>query len=868
MKIRRPVSEEVKRERRNAVKNFFKSLIGPVIFLAVVVGALCFIISITGEKESVEIVKVNAYDGDKEPIVLESNNLIFTMDPLTTQFNIQVKSSGKVWYSNHPESVNDSLTKTQEEKNKLQSTMQIVYSMDTGSKLALDNYNYSIENGIYQIETGSDYVKIDYSIGKVQKEFTIPPVIRLSDFEALTDNMSKESKNLAQSYYKKYDINKLGKKDNKEELLENYPVIAEEVILVLRDGVTDNLKSTLQKAFADAGYTYEEYLADKELDMSAQVNDNPVYNISMIYRLEGDDLVVEIPFDSFDYKEEYPLYTITPLPYFGMANKNDGGYMLVPEGGGSLIYNNNGRTAQNNYSANVYGWDMDLSRKAVVHNTRAYYGLFGASDGENSFICMLEDGSSYASVQADISGKTNDMNYVNAIYSINVREQYDVGQIANSDIFVYVDHLDPNEKLVQRYRFVDSGDYTDMAKSYGEYLRNEYPGRFALNTDTEAPVSLEIVGAIDKVKQILGVPVSRPLALTTYEEAEQMISGLKNEGFNNLSVKLIGWCNGGVKQKLMKSTRLINALGNKKSLNSLSSTAESLGVDLYLNAITQYEYNSNIFNGFISFRDAARLISRERNELSDYSHITYSKRDDTNTHYLLNTQLATQMIRNASQSASKYNAGISFEDLGIDLSADYDRRNLHSREEVKNIQIEELQKIADSGQKIAIRMGNDFAVPYADLITDVDLRGSEYTIIDECVPFFQLAVHGYVNYTGECINICGNSEDMLLNSAMYGAGLSFSLMDETAFTLQKTIYTQYYGSEYSAWHDRIVEMYTRYNKELGHTFNQEMTGHKNLSDTLSVTTYADGTRVYVNFSYYDAEADGITIPARDYKVVR
>ena len=55
---------------------------------------------------------------------------------------------------------------------------------------------------------------------------------------------------------------------------------------------------------------------------------------------------------------------------------------------------------------------------------------------------------------------------------------------------------------------------------------------------------------------------------------------------------------------------------------------------------------------------------------------------------------------------------------------------------------------------------------------------------------------------------------------------------------------------------------------MGHVFKQEMTNHVTLEDGLTCTMYADGTRVYVNYNYMDKTADGKTIPARDYVVVR
>jgi len=135
------------------------------------------------------------------------------------------------------------------------------------------------------------------------------------------------------------------------------------------------------------------------LDQSTSSNDNPIFNVSVIYRLEGKDLVVEVPFEDLAFDPETPIYTITPLPYFGAGGPDDEGFMLVPEGGGALINFNNGKTSQSSYYTNVYGWDMCLSRDAVVHNTRAYYGVYGVAEGNDSFICILEDGRSYASIR-------------------------------------------------------------------------------------------------------------------------------------------------------------------------------------------------------------------------------------------------------------------------------------------------------------------------------------------------------------------------------------------------------------------------------------------------------------------------------------
>lgn len=860
------VLTERQTERRKEIIDTLKSLIFPLVLCAIIGAGIYVVINYQNVEDTTEIIQPNSYDGGEDPVIMESDNIVFTMDPLTTQFEIKVKSTGKVWKSN-PDGVEDDAYALTDEKTKLRAPIVMTFNTETGLETTYDSYKYSIENGIYEIEQGDDYVKVRYSLGEVQKEFTIPPVCTKKDFKKWTGAMDKEGMNLVQQYYKKYDIKKLGKKDNEEELLASYPILKDKVIYVLRDTTKDNVKLTMEGYFADAGYTYEDYLSDRELDNSSKSNDKPVFNLDVIYKLDGDDLVVDIPLKSLEYRKDYPIYTLTPLPFFGAGGLEDEGYLLVPEGGGALIDFNNGRVSQNNYYANVYGWDMDISRDAVVHNTKANFEVFGIANKDDSFICILEDGKSYAAISADIAGKNNSYNYVNSIYSICQREQYDVGDIANSEIYKYIDEL-PDEDLVQRYRFIDSGDYVDMAKNYGSFLSDKYGQYMALNADSSTPVAIEVVGAVDKVKQIVGVPVSRPLELTTYKETETIIDTLKNDGIDNMSIKLTGWCNGGVAQKLLKRVNTISGLGSKKDLADLVNYAKTQDVDLYLNGVTQYEYKSNLLNGFFSYRDAAKRISKERAEMYQYSAVTYAAREGAESYYLLHTDLAQQMADNLVDYSSQLGAGVSFEDDGNDLSADYYKKKPYSRESVLKLQEDRFKKINDSGQKLMINQGNDYAIPYSSVVTNMDLRGNDYTILDECIPFYQLAIHGYVDYTSESLNVCGDDLEELLRCAEYGAGLQFTLMKESSFALQKTLYTEYYGSDFDAWHDRLVSIYKRYNDELGHTFNQEMTGHHNISNTLSCTEYADGTKVYVNYDYIDAEADGITIPARDYKVVK
>lgn len=439
-----------------ALKERMKSLLGPILILLVIVAGILVVVFWKEEEIPEEIVQVNAYEGGNQEIVLENDALKMVMDPETTQFTVTKKSSGAVWYSNPQDADEDAIALKTDIEN-LKSTVLLTYSNINGVDTLYNNYKYSISTKIYNIETTEDGIKVYYSIGEVEKEYIIPLAIEEERMEELLAAMSKGNASMVSDYYKKYDVNNLGKKDNKEELLAQYPILEEKVIYVLRDNVKDNLKKKFEEFFEEAGYTAEEYAAEKALYATENVSDKPVFNVSVEYRLEGEDLVVTVPMSELEYKEEYPILNLTILPYFGAGGTKEDGYMLVPEGGGAIIRFNNGKLAQNSYYSNVYGWDMAQGRDYVVHETREYYGVYGISKGDASYLSILEDGAAYASITADISGRNNSYNYVNANFSILHREQCDVADKYNGEMFMYEENL-PNENLVQRFRFVDSGD--------------------------------------------------------------------------------------------------------------------------------------------------------------------------------------------------------------------------------------------------------------------------------------------------------------------------------------------------------------------------------------------------------------------------
>jgi hypothetical protein len=363
--------------------------------------------------------------------------------------------------------------------------------------------------------------------------------------------------------------------------------------------------------------------------------------------------------------------------------------------------------------------------------------------------------------------------------------------------------------------------------------------------------------------------VDSVIPVTTFDQSAEIIRELTEQGIKDLHVRMTGWCNGGVRQKVLTGVHAQGELGGEGGMKKLIASAKDNGAQLSFDGISCFAYNSGLFDGFTPFSNAARFTTREQVKLYNYDIVTYQQSDWQDPYYLVRPSYAQQCTNNLIKGLKERGAeAVAFRDIGNLLSADYYVTNTVTREQVKEMNVQSLRDAVDQGLKIVIKEGNDYAIPYADMITDMNLTGNAYAIIDQRIPFYQIAIHGMKNYTGEAINLAGDYQTALLECAEYGAGLNFTFMKANTEILQDTMYSSYTAGGYDRWKEQVIPMILRYQQEMAGLNRQEITGHEQLQEDVSMTVYADGTKVYVNYGSTGYEGDGIRVPARDYAVER
>ena len=172
----RRVNPEVRKERINAIKDTLKSMIFPTVFCLVIGVCVALIIHFASETPDTPQPVPDKFSGSTDPIVLQNDKLIFTLDPTTTDFTIQVKETGKVWHSVAQDVESDTVALADQKAN-LQSELLVGYQTEIGIDSSLNSFDYSVGRSIYDIESGSDYVTVHYSLGDIDREYRIPPVL-------------------------------------------------------------------------------------------------------------------------------------------------------------------------------------------------------------------------------------------------------------------------------------------------------------------------------------------------------------------------------------------------------------------------------------------------------------------------------------------------------------------------------------------------------------------------------------------------------------------------------------------------------------------------------------------------------------------
>lgn len=180
--------------------------------------------------------------------------------------------------------------------------------------------------------------------------------------------------------------------------------------------------------------------------------------------------------------------------------------------------------------------------------------------------------------------------------------------------------------------------------------------------------------------------------MTSFEQATQIASQLKQDGIDRLLMRYTGWSSKGVNHATPNKLKTEDVLGSKSELLTLTEKLEQSGGTLFPDVAFQQIYHND--SSFTPSSDASRFVTREEAELYPYNR-AYNGMDITlGSYYLLSPAKLPYYVE---EFMNKYKSfgmkGVSLRDLGNILSSDFRVSRVIQRETAKQIVEEQLNKL-------------------------------------------------------------------------------------------------------------------------------------------------------------------------------
>lgn len=787
-------------------------------------------------------------------LVADDTELSLYYNPETTEVAVKDKRQGHIWYSNPVNRDEDALASGFEQE-LLSSQLTVLFRDAVGTLESYTNFAQSISSKQFTAERIKNGLRIVYTIGDTSIGINaLPKYISVTRMEEKVLSKLDESsaKYVRLRYYPK---------EGSPEVLERIDAQVSKALVL----------NKMTAAFTKSGYSAEDLAFDnQENGMGGGAGSTkPNFVIPLEYRLDGESLVVSVPVNQVKESGEYQIRSLEVLNMFGAADQQTDGYMLVPDGSGSLIDLNNGKVKEEQYVQRVYGPDPnDNSYRRGQVSENARMPVFGLKAGDAAWFAVIEQGDAIASIAADISGKKNSYNFIHSSYTLRGEDELELYtgstiqeiQLLNEEIY--------KGDIQVRYSFLskDKASYSGMAELYRNKLVTEKSLQ-PLEEEQSIPFYLDMLGAVDKQKSFLGIPYRSEIAMTSFGQAAQIADQLQQDGIDRLLMRYTGWSEKGVNHATPNKLKTESVLGSKLELLELMKKLEQTGGTLFPDVAFQQIYHND--SGFTPSSDASRFVTREEAELYPYNRALNRMDMTLGSYYLLSPAKLPYYVDTFMNKYKSFEMkGVSLRDLGSVLSSDFRVNRVIQRETAKQIVEEQLGKLDQNIEQTMIAGGNAYAWPYSDNLINVPTSSSGFVLTDEEIPFYEMVIHGFINYAGTAVNL-GDEQDIrqqLLRSVELGAAPHFSWSYEPSSKLKFTPFDSMYATYYKDWYDQAVSMYKEVNHVLSPVQHAQIVNHIRHQEGVVEVQYSNGISIYVNYTDKDVSVQGFTIGARQYGI--
>lgn len=616
-----------------------------------------------------------------------------------------------------------------------------------------------------------------------------------------------------------------------------------------------NTPNTIDVTKIDNGLSAKIYYSEYQFGLTVDIT------------LEGEDLVVNIPDDYIvEEKADTFIGTVSVFPFMGYSFLDDReGYMLIPDGNGALINldNKEGRYVTG-YSQMIYGadagfrdsttkeylnlgFDIDMSRDA----NKVLAPIFGMAhtDEKTGYLAVVEDGYQRASIEAHPNGVM--VNYNRCFAKFLLRDVYNQ-PLNNSESGRNIDRTEEDRTHINmkvRYMLLlgDNANYSAMAVKYRNYLLDN---GMITKKDTAYNTRVDFLGT-DREEFLFG---TRAVTVTRVSDIEKMYGELKGKGVQSLLTVYKGWQKGGLYNVPITKYKADSHIGGTSKLTDLIKEADGYNYHLYL-------YNDalrlNPDTSRMTF-DMIKQINKRTFKEEEWAEVYKT------FYYLTPNKTVSDLDKFVSSYTSDGVSNLAVGGISNTLYSYSYKSRYYSKLDTQD-KYSKLLKSIDDKTNLLLEEPVSYLWNNTDAFLDMPLGSSDYMYVDEEVPFMSMVLKGIIPMYSDYVNFEANKQEFLLQMVEAGVYPSFYLTYENSSKLLYTNSSNLFSTEYDTYKDTVAQYDKDLRKVSEVTANALIVSNEKLDNGVTVVTYDNGAKVYVNYSEEAQTVGNVTVDAMSYK---
>lgn len=593
-------------------------------------------------------------------------------------------------------------------------------------------------------------------------------------------------------------------------------------------------------------------------------------------------LKVEIPESTVS--ETNSAYMMAELYIFQMLGHSDrgdrDGYLILPDGNGIIVRNEDffkdgSGKYKGQFIKQAYGSDVgiDTTTAGGTSSNAANTGIQGSrnfttaaevlnipyfgtvfEDTGIAVLGIVEEGEYGATIMGNINGVNRSFenyNFVKFVYRSLYNEYTDsVGGTERRT--TTKDRMIGDITITYLLTSDDEATYAGLANKLRDELIEE--GIVVASKKDEFDLRIDFFG-VDKEDFLI---FRRNVIATTTDDIKEMIGKLSDKGVTNILAVYQGWQKDGVYNVPIYKFKADSDVGGNKGIEDLYDELEKNGnVDFYLlqDMVTiNTSLTSSTFTSVSALTGRTYETTQRFNEVFKTFRFLYPFKTKEYMDDLVEDLLDSDIKK------------VAFSGMSENLFCYQDDKENFTRQTSMKYYQDALKNAKDKGMDVALQSPFMYLWKYTDAYLDFGIGSSMYVYATDEIPFVSSVLKGTMNLYSEYVNFEANSTEYFLKLVETGVAPSFLITKESPEVFQNTNSNWIYSSEYEKYEEQIIDYYNKLKAINDKVKGEYIVNHEKLDSNVSITTYSNGVKVYVNFSDVDVTVDGMTIEAESYSV--